>query len=75
MSPESVKGVNGISTLPISLQKLVQETEYPPMAPTLMLYSTPKVAMIVESVSPTPFALLRRANNFVYRDEIGRAHV
>lgn len=69
MSPESVKGVNGISTLPISLQKLVQETEYPPMAPTLMLYSTPKVAMIVESVSPTPFALLRRANNFVYRDE------
>ncbi|OBT38549.1 hypothetical protein VE00_11016 [Pseudogymnoascus sp. WSF 3629] len=69
MSPESVKGVNGISTLPISLQKLVQETEYPPMTPTLMLYSTPKVAMIVESVSPTPFALLRRANNFVYRDE------
>ncbi|OBT70117.1 hypothetical protein VE03_00550 [Pseudogymnoascus sp. 23342-1-I1] len=69
MSPESVKGVNGISTLPISLQKLVQETEYPPMAPTLMLYSTPKVAMIVESVSPTPFALLRRANKFVYRDE------
>lgn len=69
MSPESVKGVNGISNLPISLQKLVQETEYPPMTPTLMLYSTPKVAMIVESVSPTPFALLRRANNFVYRDE------
>jgi hypothetical protein len=25
--------------------------------------------MIVDSVSPTPFALLRRANNFQYRDE------
>ncbi|KAL5345707.1 hypothetical protein ACLOAV_009461 [Pseudogymnoascus australis] len=69
MSPDSVKGINGISTLPISLQKLVQETEYPPMTPTLMFYSTPKVAMIVESVSPTPFALLRRAKDFVYRDE------
>lgn len=64
-----MKGLNGISTLPISLQKLVQETEYPPMTPTLMLYSTPKVVMIVDSVSPTPFALLRRANNFQYRDE------
>lgn len=69
MSPESVKGLNGISTLPISLQKLVQETEYPPMAPSLMLYSSPKVVMIVDSVSPTPFALLRRANNFEYRDD------
>lgn len=69
MSPDSVKGVNGISTLPLSLQKLVQETEYPPQQPSLMLYTTPKVVMIVDSVSPTPFALLRRANNFQYRDE------
>ena len=30
---------------------------------------TTKVAMIVDSVSPTPFALLRRANHFEYRDD------
>lgn len=29
---------------------------------------TTKVAMIVDSVSPTPFALLRRAKHFEYRD-------
>lgn len=34
-----------------------------------MLYTTPKVVMVVDSVSPTPFALLRRANNFQYRDQ------
>lgn len=30
---------------------------------------THKVVMIVDSVSPTPFALLRRANHFEYRDD------
>lgn len=30
---------------------------------------TTKVVMIVDSVSPTPFALLRRAKHFEYRDE------
>lgn len=30
---------------------------------------THKVVMIVDTVSPTPFALLRRANHFQYRDE------
>lgn len=30
---------------------------------------TSKVVMIVDSVSPTPFALLRRAKHFEYRDE------
>jgi hypothetical protein len=34
----------------------------------LLLVKTKKVAMIVETVSPTPFALLRRANHFQYRD-------
>ncbi|KUI70330.1 Morphogenesis-related protein MSB1 [Cytospora mali] len=57
-----------ISMLPMSLQKLLQETEYPPMRPVLMQTSTYKVVMIVESVSPTPFALLRRANHFQYRE-------
>jgi hypothetical protein len=69
LSPESVQGLNGISTLPMSLQKLVQETEYPPEKPHLLQSSTSKVVMIVDSVSPTPFALLRRANHFQYRDD------
>lgn len=53
----------------MSLQKLVQETEYPPEYPSLLQQSTTKVVMIVNSVSPTPFALLRRANHFEYRDD------
>ena len=53
----------------MSLQKLVEETEYPPERPSLMQTSTTKVVMIVDSVSPTPFALLRRANHFQYRDD------
>jgi hypothetical protein len=55
--------------LPMSLQKLLQETEYPPQKPSLMQSTTHKVVMIVDTVSPTPFALLRRANHFQYRDE------
>ncbi|KAG9237347.1 hypothetical protein BJ875DRAFT_438507 [Amylocarpus encephaloides] len=69
LSPGSVQGLNGISNLPMSLQKLVQETEYPPQRPDLLQTSTTKVVMIVDSVSPTPFALLRRANHFQYRDD------
>jgi Domain of unknown function (DUF1708) len=63
-----VRGVNGISALPIALQSLVQATEYPPQTPSLLQFSTTKVVMIVDTVSPTPFALLRRAKNFEYRD-------
>ncbi|KAL9620547.1 MAG: hypothetical protein Q9160_004908 [Pyrenula sp. 1 TL-2023] len=55
--------------LPLSLQQLLQATEYPPEAPTLMFNSTTKVVMIVSHVSPTPFALLRRAKNFEYRND------
>ena len=53
----------------MSLQKLVQETEYPPERPSLLQSTTTKVVMIVDSVSPTPFSLLRRANHFQYRDD------
>ncbi|KAH6619549.1 hypothetical protein B0J18DRAFT_247732 [Chaetomium sp. MPI-SDFR-AT-0129] len=67
LAPEPVRG--GISLLPMSLQKLLQETEYPPQRPALMQSSTNRVAMIVDTVSPTPFALLRRANHFQYRDD------
>lgn len=62
------QGPGTISMLPMSLQKLLQETEYPPRRPVLMQSSTYKVVMIVESVSPTPFSLLRRGNHFQYRE-------
>lgn len=55
--------------LPRSLQALLQDTEYPPKRPVLMQASTYKVVMIVESVSPTPFSLLRRGNHFQYRED------
>ncbi|KAL8682399.1 MAG: hypothetical protein Q9186_001520 [Xanthomendoza sp. 1 TL-2023] len=67
LSPESVRGVNGISALPRSLQTLAEGTEYPPQ-PT-RVSATSKVVMIVDRVSPTPFALLRRAKHFEYRDD------
>ncbi|PGH14878.1 hypothetical protein AJ79_02740 [Helicocarpus griseus UAMH5409] len=68
LSPDSLRGSNGISALPISLQSLVQATEYPPEPPALLQVESTKVVMIVDTVSPTPFALLRRAKNFEYRD-------
>ncbi|KAL9598915.1 MAG: hypothetical protein Q9219_004180 [cf. Caloplaca sp. 3 TL-2023] len=67
LSPESVRGVNGISALPRSLQTLAEATEYPPEQTSLNAVS--KVVMIVDRVSPTPFALLRRAKHFEYRDD------
>lgn len=67
LSPDSIRGTNGISALPLSLQTLVQATDYPPPTPTLA--PTAKVVMIVDSVSPTPFALLRRAKHFEYRED------
>ncbi|KAJ5520138.1 hypothetical protein N7463_000591 [Penicillium fimorum] len=69
LSPDVPRGVSGISSLPISLQSLVEATEYPPETPTLLQVTTTKVVMIVEKVSPTPFSLLRRAKNFEYRDD------
>jgi Domain of unknown function (DUF1708). len=69
LSPDMPRGISGISSLPISLQGLVQATEYPPEVPTLLQVTTTKVVMIVDTVSPTPFSLLRRAKNFEYRDE------
>ncbi|KAI1433831.1 hypothetical protein GGR50DRAFT_665970 [Xylaria sp. CBS 124048] len=67
LSPQQPKAAS-ISLLPMSLQKLLQETEYPPQAPTLTFTSTYRVVMIVDAVSPTPFSLLRRANHFQYRE-------
>ncbi|KAJ4296093.1 hypothetical protein N0V88_004795 [Collariella sp. IMI 366227] len=67
LAPEPTRG--SISLLPMSMQKLLQETEYPPQRPALLQTATNRVAMIVDTVSPTPFSLLRRANHFQYRDE------
>jgi hypothetical protein len=68
LAPDT-SSLGGVSTLPRSLQALVSQTEYPPQTPLLMQTSTTKVVMIVDSVSPTPFALLRRAKHFEYRDD------
>ena len=69
LSPESAHGKGSILNLPISLQQLLEATEYPPTRQEALYSRTPKVVMIVETVSPTPFALLRRAKNFHYREE------
>ena len=66
MSPEPGK-TNGILSLPRSLQQLVDSEEYPP-GRGFISNDTTKVVMIVDVVSPTPYALLRRAKNFEYRD-------
>ncbi|KAK5941452.1 multicopy suppressor of a budding defect [Knufia obscura] len=59
---------NGILDLPRSLQQLVDSVDYPPHS-TVIGNDTTKVVMIVDVVSPTPFALLRRAKQFEYRDD------
>lgn len=59
---------NGILDLPRSLQQLVDSIDYPPHS-GLIANDTTKVVMIVDVVSPTPFALLRRAKQFEYRDD------
>ncbi|KAG5940535.1 hypothetical protein E4U60_000471 [Claviceps pazoutovae] len=67
LAPE--EGLTGITLLPRSLEKLLNETPYPPpLSPTSLVSETDKLVMLVDSVSPTPFALLRRAGQFQYRD-------
>ena len=66
MSPEPGK-TNGILNLPRSLQQLMEAADYPP-GRGFISNETTKVVMIVDVVSPTPYALLRRAKNFEYRD-------
>ena len=69
LSPGSAHGKSSILNLPLSLQQLLETTEYPPVPQDILQSRTTKVVMIVENVSPTPFALLRRAKNFHYREE------
>ena len=68
LSPEAEHSMSLIERIPRSLQALLASTEYPPETPTLMQTSTPRVVMLVDAVSPTPFALLRRAKHFEFRD-------
>ncbi|GAB1727586.1 hypothetical protein NU195Hw_g4661t1 [Hortaea werneckii] len=68
LSPEADPSMSVIERIPRSLQALLGSTEYPPETPTLLQRSTPRVVMLVDSVSPGPFALLRRAKHFEYRD-------
>lgn len=68
LSPEADPSMSLIERIPRSLQSLLASTEYPPETPSMMQRSTPRVVMLVDSVSPTPFALLRRAKHFEYRD-------
>lgn len=66
LSPEADPSKSVISRIPRSLQALLAQTEYPPETPALLQRTTPRVVMLVDSVSPTPFALLRRAKHFEY---------
>ena len=68
LSPEAEHSMSLIERIPRSLQALLASTEYPPETPVLMQTMTPRVVMLVDAVSPTPFALLRRAKHFEYRD-------
>src|SRR4051794_39101142 len=60
---------NGVSVLPLSLQQLLYDTEYPPNASMFLREPTSRIIMTVDTVSPTPFVLLRRARNFDFTDE------
>ncbi|KAG0125184.1 hypothetical protein HOY82DRAFT_493212 [Tuber indicum] len=61
-------GTRGVSVLPISLKALVASVDYPPTTPVQLQSQTVRVVMTVETVSPTPFSLLRRARNFQFRE-------
>lgn len=65
-------GTKGVSVLPISLKALLASVDYPPVVPSQLQSSSVRVVITVDNVSPTPFALLRRAKNFNY-DERERA--
>lgn len=60
------EGTKGVSVLPISLKALLASVDYPPTAPSQLQSPSVRVVVTVDNVSPTPFALLRRARNFQY---------
>ncbi|KAF3124635.1 hypothetical protein TWF703_011241 [Orbilia oligospora] len=62
-------GSGGVSVLPLSLQQLLYDIEYPPNKSSFLNEPTSHIIMTVDTVSPTPFALLRRARNFDFTEE------
>ncbi len=69
---DSRTSLNGISAIPQSLRRLVIETENPPERSPLLTGFVRHVVIVVDTAAATSFALLRRANNFQYReDDIG----
>jgi hypothetical protein len=67
LSGETDPSLTVIERIPRSLQALLAQTEYPPETPTLLQRTTPRVLMLVDTVSPGPFAMLRRAKHFEYQ--------
>lgn len=67
-------GSGGVSVLPLSLQQLLYDVEYPPNKSSFLNEPTSHIIMTVDTVSPTPFALLRRARNFDFAEESRALH-
>jgi len=55
-----------VSLLPTSLRALLASVDYPPVTPQQLQTRTVRVVITVDKVSPSPFALLRRAKNLHY---------
>ncbi|KAK6358541.1 hypothetical protein TWF730_007870 [Orbilia blumenaviensis] len=62
-------GSGGVSVLPLSLQHLLYDVDYPPNKTSFINEPTSHIIMTVDTVSPTPFNLLRRARNFDFTEE------
>lgn len=69
LAPEDPAKGSSVPMLPTSLRALLHSVEYPPPKPAALHSKSVKVVMTVETVSPTPFALLRRAKHFQFRDD------
>ncbi|OLL23540.1 Morphogenesis-related protein MSB1 [Neolecta irregularis DAH-3] len=60
---------SGPSNLPRILEKLLAESRYPPHRTTFQHHAVLKISLLVDRVSPSPFALLKRAvRHHIYND-------
>lgn len=69
LAPEDPAKGSSVPMLPTSLRALLHSVDYPPPKAAALHSRSVKVVMTVETVSPTPFALLRRAKHFQFRDD------
>ncbi|KAF8456327.1 hypothetical protein BGX38DRAFT_1087349 [Terfezia claveryi] len=74
LSPEDPAKGSSVPMLPTSLRALLHSIDYPPPKSATLQSKSVKVVMTVETVSPTPFALLRRAKHFQFRDDDKTLH-